>query len=979
MHDPKLKRLVRCLRTMAGGRQPAELTDRQLLLGFSARADQTAFAALVERHGPMVLHVCRRVLRQEQDAEDAFQATFLVLARKAGSIHRTEALASWLHGVAYRVALRAKRDAGRRRAHEREAQPMSAKAAAGEVDWREVQAALDEEIQTLPEKYRAPFVLCFLEGKSRAELARELGVKEGTVWSRLSRARQLLQERLGRRGIALPALLAAAALSGGTARAVPARLIGSIVQAAGSGPAASAGEVSARVAALAKGLSETMTMTKVKTVLLCLAMAGLVAIGAGVALKGDASAQPPVQGPAAEKTTADRPPGPAIEDAGETVTFRARVLDPDGKPLPGAEVTLWHYFGYEGYYRDWHSDTAGPLRPMPLAKSGEDGRFTATFRKSDVTQNPFGMWDRPWRLVEVIAAAKGYGPAWATSLEGLDRGELTLRLVKDDVPVKGRVLDLEGRPVAGAAVRVVRVTVGDDVHHSLWPPSWTGLADGMAGSAPKPTLGALWPPSWAGAADGVTTDRAGRFILWGVGRDRNVLLSIEGPSIEHKLVLARTPATGDGPAAGPEVEVVAGPTKPVEGTVVAKGTGKPLSGVMVYGEEEAHDRRVRAVTDERGRYRLTGLPKAKAYEVTVHAPLDLGYLGTSAKVPDTEGLRPVTAAFALRRGVEVRCRLIDKQTRKPVGGVLRYTPLEPNTLFSEAELEPGLQPTREFRRLHIPGPDGAFRLVAYPGLGLLFVELHGNNALHYLPPRVDPADKARAQGDFQLVEMVPFASCGYRVIDPEEGDKPLSFEIELDPGRKASGSLIGPDGRAVTGTTAHGLNYHPRAGENRQGESLKADTFTATLLDPEHPRTVSFVQKDRKLVGYTVLRGDETGPVTVRLEPWGVLTGRLVDGDGNPVAGIRLGWRYPSLPAPGLAPPAEPFTTDAEGRFRIEGLAPGLKFEITLSHNAKKGTAFSAGEALKGQAVEPGQAKELGDVRVKATPKSQKAEAGNDE
>jgi RNA polymerase sigma-70 factor (ECF subfamily) len=164
MHSTQLVDLIHHLRTVASGRPTAALTDRKLLLAFSARADQKAFATLVERHGPMVWRVCRRVLRQEQDAEDAFQATFFVLADKAGSIHKTEALASWLHGVALRVALRAKRDAGRRRLHEREAQPMSAKAGVGETDSREVQAALDEEIRDLPEKYRAPFVLCFLEG-----------------------------------------------------------------------------------------------------------------------------------------------------------------------------------------------------------------------------------------------------------------------------------------------------------------------------------------------------------------------------------------------------------------------------------------------------------------------------------------------------------------------------------------------------------------------------------------------------------------------------------------------------------------------------------------------------------------------------------------------------------------------------------------------------------------------------------------------
>src|SRR5690349_11858803 len=127
--------LVRHIHRLAADGAPRPTTDWQLLEEFAARRDEAAFAELVARHGPMVLRVCRRVLRQEQDAEDAFQATFLVLARKAGSIRRTEALASWLHGVAHRVALRARRDAGRRRVHEREARAMPANAGAGAADW----------------------------------------------------------------------------------------------------------------------------------------------------------------------------------------------------------------------------------------------------------------------------------------------------------------------------------------------------------------------------------------------------------------------------------------------------------------------------------------------------------------------------------------------------------------------------------------------------------------------------------------------------------------------------------------------------------------------------------------------------------------------------------------------------------------------------------------------------------------------------
>jgi RNA polymerase sigma factor (sigma-70 family) len=957
---------------MASGRQAAGLTDRQLLEGFAARGDQVAFSTLVERHGPMVLRVCRRVLRQEQDAEDAFQATFLVLASQSSSIRKTEGLASWLHGVAHRVALRAKRDAGRRRAHERKAQLMAVKSHAHAAEWLEVQAALDEEIQALPGKYRAPFVLCFLEGKSRAEAARELALKEGTVWSRLSQARKRLHERLGKRGIKLPALLAVAALSGGTARAVYTRLIHATVQAAGAaGRAACAGSVSARVATLAREVSKTMPMTQMKAVVLSLVTAGLVALGAGAFLKANTSAAGPnalasaPADPAARPAKSEPKPQAAIEDAGETVTFRGRALDPEGKPLAGAEVTLWAHFGYDGAYsRVWHAETAGPFRTKPLATTAKDGRFTAAFHKSEVTENPLNMWEQPWRLVQVVVAAKGCGPAWA-SLVSLDKEELTLRLARDNAPIKGRVLDLEGRPVAGAAVRVVRVTIGGDVHRSLWQPSWAGL------SADR------------------TTDRDGRFTLSGVGPGREVLLSIESARIEHKLVTITTPEVG----AGPEVEVVAKPTKPIEGTVRVKGTGKPLAGAVVYGNEEAHHRRVQAVTDAEGHYRLIGLPKADAYRIAIYPPLSTGCLGTNTTVTDTEGLRPISADFEVRRGVELHCRFIDKVTRQPVRGEIRYTPLEINPLFGEAEEAPGYRPSREFSRTRVPGPDSVFRFMVYPGPGLLVGILQGNTH-RYLPRRIDPADLARAKGDFQM-EFAKLLGV-YRLIDPKEGDKPLTVDIELDPGRKVGGVLIGPDRTPVNGATAHGLHHHPTRRIGGPSENLNGDIFTATLLDPEWPRTVSFVHTARKLVGHVVLRGDEKDPVTVRMMPWGEVIGRLVDGAGKPVAGVRLGWHYPALPAPGMAPPAEALTTDDEGRFRVAGLAPGVQFEITLlekttaaSRNvliggtatmkAKKGVVFSAGEALKGLALKPGQTKDLGDLRVTVTPAPKKAEGGNDE
>src|SRR5262245_23615184 len=212
MAEPQLASVLRSLRHLSGAVPGGELTDTQLLRRFTGDREETAFAALLERHGRLVWSVCRHILRHEQDAEDAFQATFLVLARRATSIRKGESLASWLYGVAYRVALKARARAARL-AQALPTPPASTSGPVAEAALREVQAILDDEVQLLPEKFRAPFVLCCLEGRSKADAARELGWKEGTVSGRLAQARERLRRRLARRGVSLTAALTAVALA----------------------------------------------------------------------------------------------------------------------------------------------------------------------------------------------------------------------------------------------------------------------------------------------------------------------------------------------------------------------------------------------------------------------------------------------------------------------------------------------------------------------------------------------------------------------------------------------------------------------------------------------------------------------------------------------------------------------------------------------------------------------------------------------
>jgi RNA polymerase sigma factor (sigma-70 family) len=199
--------VLRHLRRLAApAAEPA--SDRTLLERFTARHDEAAFSELVRRHGPLVQGVCRRLLGDIHAAEDAFQATFLLLATRAGSLRRPESVGCWLHGVARRVALRARVRADRLRRRERRADVKAvARPAAAELSWREVCAVLDDELARLPERYRAPLVLCYLEGRTRDEAAKQLGWSVTVLRGRLERGRDRLRQRLTRRGLGLEAAL----------------------------------------------------------------------------------------------------------------------------------------------------------------------------------------------------------------------------------------------------------------------------------------------------------------------------------------------------------------------------------------------------------------------------------------------------------------------------------------------------------------------------------------------------------------------------------------------------------------------------------------------------------------------------------------------------------------------------------------------------------------------------------------------------
>jgi polysaccharide biosynthesis/export protein len=250
-----------------GSAAGAEQTDAELLERFTRAQDGRAFALLVERHGPLVWSVCRRVLGGAQDAEDAFQATFLVLVRRAGSLQNPELLGSWLYGVASRTARKARAQADRRRRQERQATPVATESEpTNDLAWRELRAALDEELEGLPEKYRLPLIMCYLQGLTNEEAAQRLGWPSGSMSYRLARGREMLRERMERRRRNAPAGFFSLALALGVGSGeLPARLAERTVLmaklATGSGPS-TALAVSENVHALVEATLLTMPLAR---------------------------------------------------------------------------------------------------------------------------------------------------------------------------------------------------------------------------------------------------------------------------------------------------------------------------------------------------------------------------------------------------------------------------------------------------------------------------------------------------------------------------------------------------------------------------------------------------------------------------------------------------------------------------------------------------------------------------------------------
>jgi RNA polymerase sigma factor (sigma-70 family) len=496
--------LFRYIRGLTRTRPADELSDRQLVQRFAEQRDGEAFASLVRRHGATVLGVCRRVLGHEQDAEDVFQAVFLVLSRKAGALRRKEAVGPWLFGVAYRLALRARREARQRREREGRAGGRPGEDPLAELTVREAQAVLYEEVARLPERDRGPLVLCYLEGLTRDEAARRLGCPLGTLKCRLERARAALQKRLARRGLTLAAVVSTLLLAGKSAGATPIRLqvaTAKAVMAFAAGSSAG-GVVGPEAAALADGVLRSAFVSRLQIAVVLL---GVIAggIGVGAATREVQAVDTSVARPDAVLARLGpperRPPAPAarepVPDRGEP---RGRAPIPQGNHVPQG-ITSWRRHAALAA----HQKAARALAFSPdgsrVASGGDDG------------------WVRVWDVTAAKESLAMRGPnARPVRVVSFSRGGDLLAAGTDD----GAVLVWDLRGGGSQAPEVIFQRAGREVH-ALWVGAdrsavarawcdgsveWRG---GPAG-APPPL------PGQAGEVHGVALCREGRTAAWAI-------------------------------------------------------------------------------------------------------------------------------------------------------------------------------------------------------------------------------------------------------------------------------------------------------------------------------------------------------------------------------------------------------------------------------------------------------------------------------
>jgi RNA polymerase sigma factor (sigma-70 family) len=956
MANPQATVLLRHLHKLAA-QTTAPLPDRQLLQRFTRDGDEAALTALIRRHGPMVLGVCRRVLHNLHDAEDAFQATFLVLAKKASTIRHHDCLSSWLFRVAYHTAARARASAARRLLSERRERDMPLADPVAEVTWRELRGLLDEELHRLPEKFAAPLVLCYLQGQTQDQAAAQLGWTPRTLRRRLEEGRRRLRLRLARRGVTLGAALAATLLTQAAApAALPPPLVYATARAAAHVSAATASRaIPTHVALLTEGVLKAMFSTRLKSASLVLLAAALTL--AAALLAHQALAQPV---PGEEAQT--KPAAPSNKAAPSTpmkmtrpsdskeMTITGKVLDAEGKAAAKARVAVLL----------WSHRPTQLRKPRPRMEVLAQGKVDAKGRFRLPVRRPIPLLyyqQRHYQLA-VLAAAPGSGLGFHFVALDAAQPEAALRLPREQVR-RGRLIDLQGQPVAGARVEVVQVGAPAPGYHHFAGADEDEAILTYSGTLPFDANGGriiLWEkeikleeaPSklavWPGPA---TSDAQGRFTLRGLFAGQPVGLHVrarDGAALQAVQLAARK---DDRP---PEATFSPAAAHLIEGTVTDARTGAPLPGARVEvlpGGSSAgtspwpapadwKGRRgclgqgfapsatatysspaVSGRTDAKGRFRVNPF-LAGEYTVLVSPPDGKPYLTVMKTLRWPRAANKQTVDVALPPGVEVRGTVVEAGSGQPVAQARvdfwsRAVPVPkdifgsvPDGIFYPRWLKTDAR--GEFRWVIPAGP--CHLLVTGPGADYVLKRIAGTD-LGVKAPENPPEG-------FNMLSMRAGRREGkkfyyypdeWKVLNFKVGARAQTVRLTLRRAPLVKGRVLGPDGKPAGGVKMW-LGQKPFA-ELSQGYfarkyEVKDGRFEVALRNPDAPLWAAFLDAKQGLGASVALTRKQAGAdgVTVRLSRCGSATARFVDRKGKPLAAYR--------PKLWLSLPAEPYSSAAE-------------------------------------------------------------------
>ena len=847
-------------------RDLAGLTDARLLAGYVEGGDAAAFEALVRRHGPMVYGVCRRVLAGHQDAEDAFQATFLVLARKAAAVAPREFLPNWLHGVAHTTALQARRAAARRRAHEYR-YALRPAPDAPESAGDDLGPLLDRELGRLPERYRVAVVLCDLEGKTRTEAARQLSWPEGTVAGTLARARTLLAARLTRRGVTLAGVPLATLLPADA-------VVAAAVTASLSGPSAGP------VAALTHGVLHAMLLTKLKAAFAAFAAVAVVGYGASLTLPAAASAsgqEAPKPVPAAKPADAPK----AVPAAGHAVAGRV-VRASDGSAVAGADVHLLY------------DETTATPRPTTRVKSDADGMFAfAGVARGKYTLQAFvgGLTSRTEMIrgLRVVApVAPDAKPIVLTMKPG---NSLKVRVVSEATgkPIPGAQVgffwtDVEAKPTdakgevefpaltkelwtaqataAGYArvTRAVNLESGEPAALELKLPPGAAVVGVVRDGDGKPVAG-VGIDARAANPDFMQcyleTDPAGRFHFDHLPVGQGVTLTARQLKFETATKELKLTA---GQAEPTRIDVTL-TRRPHGGSVtgvVTDAQGKPVAGARLRNTGNSSDAVRQATTDAAGHYTLDDVyATSTGHEFVARA---------EGLAPRVVAFKPGTAAapadadVKLEAGHRVRGRVVDPSGMplanalvdhsgglSPVGGVGEYVPTD---------------------------KEGRFRFTSLPATAPFGFSKEGFTPIEGRTLPLDGADEV-------VVTMQPAGVVVGTALDAVTGKPIARFNVSLtfSPDHKEGDTRWWLPGK-VSGT---GQVFASARGDFRLGDLPAGMPLQVTVTAEGY----------RKRVVRRLLATPDAKPTEFRLTPEDPATlvtyaGKVVNGKGAGVASVEL-------------------------------------------------------------------------------------------